>query len=128
MTAVNKSILVLEHQLEGWDYRMLDDKVLGNKIRKLRLQRNLSIKEFAGLTGISVTHIRNIENGYKSLSMSNFIEICNVLNVFPHEILYPFLTEGWKKEDVLNALDSIEEEHLNKLIGIINIVPEIIEK
>lgn len=104
---------------------MVDAKILGHKIKHMRIQRDFSIKEFSASTGISVPHIRNIENGYRLPSMSNFIVICNILNVRPHILLYPYLYQSWSKEKIKDEINDMDAINLSLLIDLINAIPGI---
>lgn len=107
---------------------MVDRKILGNKIKFRRIHKDLSVKEFALLTGISVSHLRNIENGYRFPSMSNFITICNILNVLPHELLYSYLLDTVEKGELIHQINSLDSEKLSILLDIINLVPDLCQR
>jgi len=58
-------------------------KVLGNNVRKLRTQKNLSQYELAELCGISPTFLNHIENGKKWVSERTMTALCSSLRVKP---------------------------------------------
>lgn len=54
-------------------------KDIGKRIRQERCGRNLTQEKLAEITGISVTHMSNIENANTKLSLPVFIDIANAL-------------------------------------------------
>lgn len=67
-----------------------NDKTLeniGNQIRKYRLKKGLSQEELAELADISKSHMSNIENGKKEMSVTILREISIALNVSANKLL-----------------------------------------
>lgn len=58
-------------------------KVLGNNVRKLRMQKNLSQYELAERCSISPTFLNHIENGKKWVSERTMTALCASLRVRP---------------------------------------------
>lgn len=48
--------------------------ILGQSIKKIRVSKNMSHKELAKLCGISESHLKNIENGNRGITV-DFLEI-----------------------------------------------------
>ena len=54
---------------------------LGEKLKKLRKQHNITIKELSSMTGLSIGFISNLERNQNSPSVSNLQRICQALNL-----------------------------------------------
>ena len=65
---------------------------IGNAIKKIRQEKNLSQGKFADACGISPTSISQIENGITRPNPSNLKKICKVLEV-PETIIYLYALE-----------------------------------
>ncbi len=59
----------------------------GNKIRKLRKEKGLTLAQFAKETGFTPSYISQIERNLIDPSLSALEKICNVLNVSIHYLL-----------------------------------------
>jgi len=62
---------------------------LGNKLKELRKQRNITIKELSSMTGLSIGFISNLERNQNSPSISNLQLICQALEINIVNILDP---------------------------------------
>ncbi|HXF90862.1 MAG TPA: helix-turn-helix transcriptional regulator [Candidatus Nitrosotenuis sp.] len=60
---------------------------IGHKIRRLREIKNYSQDYIAGRLGLSIRAYSKIENGESKLSIDRFVEIADVLEVKPEDIL-----------------------------------------
>lgn len=58
----------------------LDEKELGRTIRELRRNKPLSLKELAGLSGVSVSFLSQVERGATSPSISSLMRIAHALD------------------------------------------------
>jgi len=57
------------------------NKIIGEKIRRLRESKNLAIDAISGRTGLSITQITRIENNEELPSLSPLIKIARALGV-----------------------------------------------
>ncbi len=57
------------------------EKQFGEKVRKLRLARNLSQEELAFKSGVHRTYLGGIERGERNPSLKNIAAIAKALNV-----------------------------------------------
>lgn len=71
---------------------VIDYSSLGKRIKKCRLEHNLSYKELCHLSNVSEKTLRNIESGNSSVSVTNLISISNALNVSLDYLLMDTLT------------------------------------
>lgn len=60
---------------------------LGRRIKMLRVERNWSLKDLAGETGISVSQLSSIERGAHMPSMESLIGLCQAFQIKPSELL-----------------------------------------
>lgn len=61
--------------------------MLGEVIRIIRIANGLSSLEMAELTGISKTHLSEIESGKKNISLANLKKVGLSCNLQPSEIM-----------------------------------------
>ncbi len=64
----------------------LNFKVLGNNMKNIRIENNLSQKEIANLLGVSQACIVKYEKGEISISSSNLYKFCKHFNISINEI------------------------------------------
>lgn len=66
---------------------MYDRDALGGRIREYRLKAGMTQDNLAEKIGMSTVHISHVENGYTSVSMDCFLDVCNALEVTPNDLL-----------------------------------------
>lgn len=59
---------------------------MANQIRKLRKERDITLEQFAEMTGISTSYLSRIEKGGRGLSLQNVIKIARALGVEPADV------------------------------------------
>ncbi|MCC5935040.1 MAG: helix-turn-helix transcriptional regulator [Balneolales bacterium] len=59
---------------------------IGNKIRKLRNQRNLSQEQFANLCGLDRTYLAGIEQGKRNVSIVNLEKLATAFEISLSEL------------------------------------------
>lgn len=65
-------------------------KVLGQRVRKLRLLKNISQEKLAELADLHRTYIGSIERGERNVSLENIQKICDALNLSISEFFQDF--------------------------------------
>jgi transcriptional regulator with XRE-family HTH domain len=70
-------------------------KLIGNRITALRKEKGLSQQKLAIDAGLERSHLTNIENGNKNISLSTLEKIFIALDVNPSEF---FNTEEFSKK------------------------------
>lgn len=55
--------------------------LIGDLIRKERINQGLSLNDLSEISNISVSHLRNLENGNKTLQIDTLITILNALQI-----------------------------------------------
>jgi transcriptional regulator with XRE-family HTH domain len=61
-------------------------RALGQRVRKLRKERELSQEKLAELSGVHENHIRRIEGGTANPSYLVFLRIAEALKIGPEEL------------------------------------------
>jgi len=62
-------------------------KQLGNRIRDLRIEIDLSQEKLAFACDLDRTYIGSVERGERNISILNIVKISNALGVHPQELL-----------------------------------------
>jgi FixJ family two-component response regulator len=74
------------HDLGRSPHARLRDR-LGHRLKLLRVERNWSLKDLAGMTGVSVSQLSSIERGTHLPSMESMLALCQALDVKPSDLL-----------------------------------------
>lgn len=80
---------------------------LGEVIRKLRLQRNLTVRDLAEKTNLSYAYISQIENGKRTPTIETLDKLAKALGVTIQYLIDAPKTEEIEREDML-FLDMIK--------------------
>ena len=62
--------------------------LIGKRIRRFRLSKNITQEELAFQIGTSAAYISNIEHGKKKVSLPKLCEISEILGVTVNDLLY----------------------------------------
>lgn len=96
-------------------------QVLGNKIKKTRMEKKYTQEFVSEGIGISTDLLRNIENGRNIGSIPTILNICNFLEITPDFLFEPLLTT--KKETIdttltkyLSQISKEDKEILKQII------------
>lgn len=80
---------------------------IGERLQSIRLERGLSISTLSAISGVSETHIRNIEKGNSNPTIDVIGALTWALDIELHELFY----EEFDLDDVSNSL----MKEINKL-------------
>jgi len=80
---------------------------LGDIVRKLRLQRNMTIRDLADKTNLSYAYISQIENGKRTPTVETLNKLADALGVTVQYLIDAPRSEEIEKEDEL-FLDMIK--------------------
>lgn len=67
----------------------MTDSVLlafGNRVKQLRLEKNLSQEKLAQICELDRTYISGIERGIRNVSLLNIIKVAKALGIAPSEL------------------------------------------
>lgn len=76
-----------------------DSQSIGGSLRRLRLERQLSLAGVAGQAGVSVATLSRVETGKQNVDVALLMTIARILGVAPAEIL-----GGGQQNDELGEL------------------------
>lgn len=98
-----------------------------NNIRKARRAKNISMKELGKIVGVSEGAISHYELGQRQASYEMLLKIGEALDVSVSYLLgveEPRLTGGTspEKQAILDAVDGMSAEQLQKLLKIIEAI------
>ena len=93
----------------------MDYKQIIERLSYLRTKKNLSSRAFGQMLGHSDTYFYKVENGSIIISLPQFIEMLDALEITPAEFFYPDI-ENYKRDmEVLNLTKSLSKEELEAL-------------
>lgn len=84
------------------DIGRCDGKSFGRIVRKLRIEKKLSILTFAEQVGICRNYVSQIESGDKLPSFETLLLIAQVLEVTPNDLLVDYI-DSTKKLEIRTA-------------------------
>ena len=87
-------------------------ELIGERIRKLRNEHNLSRRQFGKIIGISEQYLGTVEKGARGLSVDSIVRICNKMNVSADYLLLGADLSA-------DALDGLSQEQIEIIIDII---------
>lgn len=65
----------------------IDYGIIGERIKRERLKKKLTQVELSEMIDVSVVYLSRVERGSTHINLKRLIEICNVLEITPGEIL-----------------------------------------
>lgn len=74
-----------------WKVTHMDYVSLGRRIKRRRQVLRWSQAQLAAAVGLSVSFLGHIERGSRKASMNTLINLCNVLNMSPEDLLFESL-------------------------------------
>lgn len=81
----------LKNAIDAYDLgRTPQDRLrgaLGHRVKILRVERDWSLKDLAGQTGVSVSQLSSIERGAHMPSIESLLSLCHAFGVKPSELL-----------------------------------------
>ena len=66
---------------------MIDYASIGQRVKKIRLEKGVTQEQLAEAVGVGVTHISHLETGSGTVSLKVFLAIVNFLECSAEEIL-----------------------------------------
>lgn len=71
----------------GTKIKKTDNNTTGRKIHSLRTRRKVTLDELSGMTGLSVSHLTEIEEGSGFAPVGDLLKIARALTIDPGELL-----------------------------------------
>lgn len=81
---------------------------IGNRLRQIRKDKGISLRELSELSGLSVSFLGNVEKGVNSPTVSSLWRICKALDITVFQLLGPTVNERvvTRKEDRVQLISS----------------------
>lgn len=93
---------------------------IGNRIREIRKERNLTQEQLAELADISVDFLSLVETGRNSMKVQILARIATVLNISADYLIYgnaPY-KENAKINSMISAVPECKRKQIEKLISL----------
>lgn len=117
---------------------MVDYKALGDRIKNIRIEKQLTQKELANKAQISDRYVSNIERGKGKWSIETIISIVNALETSLDNIFYDSLknvsinnvinSEVMYNKEIKELIKDLDRDELKLMIEIIKFNKETIRK
>ena len=105
--------------------QIYDHHVVGERIRRRRMELGMTQAELAEGIGISTKYCADIERGYCGMSIETLLEFSRVLRMSPSVILLgealPFSGEGDLTQQIMQGLGECTEEQQRGILEIIRL-------
>lgn len=89
-------------------------KIIGKKIKSVRVSKGLTQIKLAEICDASANHISSIETGSSNGSFSLLISICNALEITPDFLFKDFLSTN--TVNISNDIELIDSDTLSKYL------------
>jgi transcriptional regulator with XRE-family HTH domain len=102
----------------------LDYSIIGERIRKARLEKKLTQENLAEKINVSVAFISRIERGNAHINLTRLSQICNILNIDEGLILNgtSLESENYLADDFYTLLKSCSTETQKLIYDIAKII------
>ena len=97
----------------------MDEQFIRDRITHLRMQKNVSEYKMSLDLGHSKSYIQSIASGRALPSMSEFLYICDYLDVSPKDFFDPELKDPVLLEQAVSSMKELSNPDLRLLISII---------
>ena len=97
-------------------------ELVGKRIRKVRMQMELTREQFAEQVGISPQFLAEIENGKKGMSADTLYKMCNAFNLSADYIILGRSSYDNLSDPIQKALNSFSEPYLQLTEDIIKAI------
>lgn len=98
----------------------MDEKFIRDRITYLRMQKNVSEYKMSLDLGHGKSYIQSIASGRALPSMSEFLYICDYLDVSPKDFFDPELKDPVLLEQAVSSMKELSNPDLQLLISIID--------
>lgn len=102
----------------------LNFALIGQRIKEVRSEKNLTQEYLANVTGVNVSHVSNIETNKVKISLTLLVNICNALGITLDYLLeneYSNPTSVIEKE-LLNTIKDMEKDKQETLLRIAKVL------
>lgn len=99
-------------------------KIIGENIRKLRLEKQYTQEYLAEKIGVNTSHVSNIENHKTNISLPTLVKVCNALGttvdyMIRHEYSDPLSSMDQIILEEIKPCDLVTKERILQIIKIL---------
>ena len=104
----------------------IDYKIIGKRLKKARLNKNLTQEKLAESLNISIAYLSRIETGTAKINLKRLDEICKILDISDVEILSGVsdISANYLNSDLEEILKKCSPEKQRLIYKIANIIAE----
>ncbi len=108
----------------------LDYVAIGSRIKKARINTNMTQEKLANEVGVSTRFINNIERGDKGMSLETLVGIANVLAVSADDLLCDNLAHAFHvyNKEAQMVFDKCQERNAPVLVSILAAANDALEQ
>lgn len=101
--------------------KTIDFERIGQKLKALRMSKNLTQEYIANMADVNVSHISNIENNRVKISLPTLVHVCNALDTTVDYILADEYNHPSSviEQEILNELHSCTPETQIQILKIV---------
>jgi len=106
---------------------IINYKILGERIKKIRLERKFTQEELGFQASISSVYVSHIEVGSAKPSLEVLVKLCNALNTTPDLVLFDSLNEskGYIHNEIADLLKDCDNDELRLITELIKTVKKV---
>ena len=107
--------------------RELDYKAIGKRVKIARIKADMKQEHVAEKSGLSPTHISNIENNRVKISLPTLVHVCNALDTTIDYILADEYdqTSSVLEQEILHELHSCTDRTKKQILEIVRILRDL---
>ena len=91
-------------------------KILGKRVKFLRMERGISQTHMAGMLGLSQTNLSNMESGRTAITTQNLFKMREVLKCKMSDFFVDFDDDKVEKEEAKKAIELEDALQILKLL------------
>ena len=104
----------------------LDYNIIGERLKKARLDKNLTQEMLAEKLDVSVAFLSRIERGSSFINLKRLNQICSILEISEGEILNGVSNDSntYLNKDLSNLIKNCPPEKINLIYNIAKVIVE----
>ncbi len=109
---------------------MTEIKLIGSRIREVRVSKGMSQSDLAAAANVSLPHISDIELGKVEMRLSTFLRITEALQVSSNVLIRPDVPEvkSIYQNQVTELLENFTPSEMESVIKILNEIKATVQK
>ena len=104
----------------------IDYKIIGERIKVIRRKKGLTQEDLAEEMDVTVAYLSRIENGRSTINLKRLLEVCNILETNPGELLLGVSLEdkSYLSKELSEVLKKCDMEKQRLIYEIAKLVEE----